>query len=175
VACAVGLVVARAAAASPSYPLWLLELIAAYALAPAGERPDEVREATYRGEPGYCMPGQRGAAGWFVDAHVLNDASGLLRSRRESLPFAPGERRSAIRMMRQTSVKLGWIAWLVMVAAGAMLGGCGYTDLEMAAKQRQIDVLVTQVNALKAGQGVARKTYDSSQACYALGPAVSSR
>jgi hypothetical protein len=69
VACAVGFVVARAAAASPSYPLWLLELIAAYTLAPAGERPEEVREAKYRGEPGYCVLGQRGAAGWFVDAH----------------------------------------------------------------------------------------------------------
>lgn len=65
--------------------------------------------------------------------------------------------------------------WLVMVGAGAMLGGCGYTDLEMAAKQRQIDALVTEVNALKAGQGAARKAYDRPQACYASGSALSSR
>ena len=68
-----------------------------------------------------------------------------------------------------------WSAWFVMVGAGAMLGGCGFTDLEMAAKQRQIDALVTEVNALKAGPGVARKTYDRPQACYASGPALSSR
>jgi len=78
-------------------------------------------------------------------------------------------------MMRQTRVKVGWTAWLVMVGAGAMLAGCGFTDLEMAAKQRQIDALVTEVNALKAGQGVARKTYERPQACYASGSAVSSR
>jgi hypothetical protein len=55
-------------------------------------------------------------------------------------------------------VKVGWTAWLVMVGAGAMLAGCGFTDLEMAAKQRQIDALVTEVSALKAGQGAACKT-----------------
>jgi hypothetical protein len=65
--------------------------------------------------------------------------------------------------MRQTSVKLGWSRWLVMVGAGAMLGGCGYTDLEMAAKQRQIDALMTEVSALRAGQGAACKSCDKSQ------------
>jgi hypothetical protein len=37
-----------------------------------------------------------------------------------------------------------------IVGAGAMLAGCGYTDFEMAAKQRQIDALVAEVHALKA-------------------------
>ncbi len=78
-------------------------------------------------------------------------------------------------MMKQTSVKLGWSAWVVMVGAGAMLGGCGYTDLEMAAKQRQIDALVTQVNALKAGHGATCKSNDKPQAHIASGPALSSR
>jgi hypothetical protein len=45
--------------------------------------------------------------------------------------------------------------WVAMVGAGAVLGGCGYTDLEMAAKQRQIDALVAQVNAMKAGASAA--------------------
>jgi hypothetical protein len=57
--------------------------------------------------------------------------------------------------MMQTSTRRGWTLWLSMVAAGATLAGCGYTDLEMAAKQRQIDALVTQVNALKAGSTAA--------------------
>jgi hypothetical protein len=66
--------------------------------------------------------------------------------------------------MKHTSLKLGWRMRLAMVGAGAMLGGCGYTDLEMAAKQRQIDSLVTEVNALKASQGAACKTHGTSQA-----------
>ena len=80
-----------------------------------------------------------------------------------------------MQMMRQTSVKLGWSAWLAMVGAGAVLGGCGFTDLEMAAKQRQIDALVTEVNALKTGQGATCKTYGAPQARGASGPALSSR
>ena len=43
-----------------------------------------------------------------------------------------------------------WTVCGVIVGAGAMLSGSGYTDLEMAAKQRQIDALVAEVNALKA-------------------------
>jgi hypothetical protein len=86
-----------------------------------------------------------------------------------------GRAKVVVQMMRQTSVKLGWSAWLVMVGAGAMLGGCGFTDLEMAAKQRQIDALVTQVNALKAGQGAACKGYDKPQARDASGSTLSSR
>jgi hypothetical protein len=79
-------------------------------------------------------------------------------------------------MMRKTSVKLGWTAWLAMVGAGAVFGGCGYTDLEMAAKQRQIDALVTEVNALKAGHGAACKTDDKRQARGGTsGAALSSR
>jgi hypothetical protein len=68
-----------------------------------------------------------------------------------------------------------WSAWVVMVGAGAMLGGCGYTDLEMAAKQRQIDALVTEVHALKVGQGAACKTDDKPKARGASGSALSSR
>jgi hypothetical protein len=44
----------------------------------------------------------------------------------------------------------GWTLWVIVVGACTALGGCGYTDLEMAAKQRQIDALVTQVNTLRA-------------------------
>jgi hypothetical protein len=86
-----------------------------------------------------------------------------------------GRAKVDLQMMRQTSVKLGWTAWLVMIGAGAMLDGCGYTDLEMAAKQRQIDALVTEVSALKAGQRAACKTSDKPQERGASGPALSSR
>jgi outer membrane murein-binding lipoprotein Lpp len=43
-----------------------------------------------------------------------------------------------------------WMVLGAIVAAGALISGCGYTDLEMAAKQRQIDALVAQVHALEA-------------------------
>ena len=86
-----------------------------------------------------------------------------------------GRAKVALEMMRNTSVKLGWPAWLVMVGAGAMLAGCGYTDLEMAAKQRQIDALVTQVNALKADHGPVCRSDDKPQARVASRPALSSR
>jgi hypothetical protein len=52
--------------------------------------------------------------------------------------------------MTWMSYRCGWTRWVAMLGACAVLWGCGYTDLEMAAKQRQIDALVTQVNALKA-------------------------
>jgi len=45
---------------------------------------------------------------------------------------------------------LKWMVCAAIVGTAAMLSGCGYTDLEMAAKQRQIDALVAQVNALRA-------------------------
>jgi hypothetical protein len=51
----------------------------------------------------------------------------------------------------------GWIVSVAMVGAGAMLCGCGYTDLEMAAKQRQIDSLVAELTTLKAGAPPACK------------------
>jgi hypothetical protein len=53
--------------------------------------------------------------------------------------------------MMQKSMRRRWTSCVALVGASAALGGCGYTDLEMAAKQRQIDALVTQVNTLKAG------------------------
>jgi len=57
--------------------------------------------------------------------------------------------------MMRTSKRYGWMLWATMVGAGTVLAGCGYTDLEMAAKQRQIDALVAQVNAMKAGTSAA--------------------
>jgi hypothetical protein len=45
---------------------------------------------------------------------------------------------------------LKWTVWGAVVGASAMLSGCGYTDFEMAAKQRQIDTLVAEIKALKA-------------------------
>lgn len=48
-----------------------------------------------------------------------------------------------------------WTICAAIIGAGAVLSGCGYTDLEMAAKQRQIDALVAQVNALKAASAPA--------------------
>lgn len=65
--------------------------------------------------------------------------------------------------------------WLVMVGSCAMLGGCGYTDLEMAAKQRQIDALVTQVNALKANHDATCKSDGKPQPRVASSAALSSR
>jgi hypothetical protein len=70
---------------------------------------------------------------------------------------------------------LKWAVCAAIVGTGAMLSGCGYTDLEMAAKQRQIDALLTEVNALRAGQGAACKTDDKPQARGASGSALSSR
>jgi formyltetrahydrofolate synthetase len=77
--------------------------------------------------------------------------------------------------MRQTVARLGWSAWVVMVGAGALLGGCGFTDLEMAAKQRQIDALVAQVNALKAHEGATCKGHEKLQSRVTSGAALSSR
>jgi hypothetical protein len=57
--------------------------------------------------------------------------------------------------MMRTNKRCGWMLWVGMVGTGVVLGGCGYTDLEMAAKQRQIDALVAQVNAMKAGASPA--------------------
>jgi hypothetical protein len=79
--------------------------------------------------------------------------------------------------MTKTSARVRGSVGVVMLAAGGMLAGCGYTDLEMAAKQRQIDVLVTQVNAMKAGHAAADacKSDDKPGARHASGPALSSR
>jgi outer membrane murein-binding lipoprotein Lpp len=76
---------------------------------------------------------------------------------------------------KQTAVGLGWCAWMVAVAAGAMLGGCGYTDLEMAAKQRQIDKLARDLNALKTQQESACKAPAPAKPQAKSGPALSSR
>ncbi len=62
-----------------------------------------------------------------------------------------------------------------MVAASAALAGCGFTDLEMAAKQRQIDALVTQVNVLKAGASAACPIDGRASTRPASSPALSSR
>jgi hypothetical protein len=62
-----------------------------------------------------------------------------------------------------------------MAFACATLAGCGYTDLEMAAKQRQIDALVTQVNALKAGSTAACGIDGRPTTRAASSPALSSR
>ena len=64
---------------------------------------------------------------------------------------------------------------MAMVGAGAALSGCGYTDFEMAAKQRQIDALVTQVNALKAGARAASPIDGRPSTASTLGPTLSSR
>jgi hypothetical protein len=78
--------------------------------------------------------------------------------------------------MMRTSERFGWMLWVAMVGAGTVLGGCGYTDLEMAAKQRQIDALVAQVNAMKAGSGPAcRQPDDQRRAPSTSSRALSSR
>jgi hypothetical protein len=78
--------------------------------------------------------------------------------------------------MMRTSKRCGWMLWVAMVGVGAVLGGCGYTDLEMAAKQRQIDALVAQVNALKAGASPScNKTDDRHPTRSTSSRALSSR
>jgi hypothetical protein len=56
-----------------------------------------------------------------------------------------------------------------------MLSGCGYTDLEMAAKQRQIDALVAEVNALKVNAPPACNVDDKRLPRVVTRPALSSR
>jgi hypothetical protein len=70
---------------------------------------------------------------------------------------------------------LRWVLCGAMVGAGTMLLGCGYTDLEMAAKQRQIDSLASQLNALKAGTSAACSKDDKRPTRIASRPALSSR
>jgi hypothetical protein len=67
------------------------------------------------------------------------------------------------------------LAWGAMVGAGTVLWGCGYTDLEMAAKQRQIDVLVAEVNAMKAASAAAGGVDDKLSPRSPSAPVLSSR
>jgi hypothetical protein len=68
-----------------------------------------------------------------------------------------------------------WIVVGAMASATAMLGGCGYTDLEMASKQRQIDALVAQVAAMKAGSAVSCKVDVKPSPPTSSRPVLSSR
>jgi hypothetical protein len=77
--------------------------------------------------------------------------------------------------MMRTSKRCNWMLWVAMVGAGPVLGGCGYTDLEMAAKQRQVDALVAQVNAMKAGTSPACQIDDRRPTRSTSTRAVSSR
>jgi hypothetical protein len=70
---------------------------------------------------------------------------------------------------------LKWALCAAIVGTGAMLSGCGYTDLEMAAKQRQIDALVAQVNALKAAPAPACRVEPKRPSPAASRPVLSSR
>jgi hypothetical protein len=56
-----------------------------------------------------------------------------------------------------------------------MLSGCGYTDLEMAAKQRQIDALVAEVHALKAIPAPSCGVQGTRTSVAASRPVLSSR
>ena len=76
---------------------------------------------------------------------------------------------------KRTAATLGGFGWIVMVAAGAMLGGCGYTDLEMAAKQREIDGLVAQIKTMKGQQGGECKSPAPATVARKSGTAISSR
>jgi phage terminase large subunit-like protein len=77
--------------------------------------------------------------------------------------------------MTQKSKRCDWAVWLVIVGAGAGLAGCGYTDLEMAAKQQQIDALVTKVNSLKANASVTCRTENRPSTRPTPNPELSSR
>jgi hypothetical protein len=76
---------------------------------------------------------------------------------------------------KRAAANLGWCGWIVMVAAGATLGGCGYTDLEMAAKQREIDGLVAQIKTMKGQPGGECKVPAPVKGARPSGPAISSR
>ena len=58
---------------------------------------------------------------------------------------------------KKTASGLGGYACIATIAASFALGGCGFTDLEMAAKQREIDKLTSDLTALKAEQVAACK------------------
>lgn len=70
---------------------------------------------------------------------------------------------------------LKWMVCAAIVGTGAMLSGCGFTDLEMAAKQRQIDALVAEVNALKAAPAPACGAQPRRTSSAASRPVLSSR
>jgi hypothetical protein len=63
----------------------------------------------------------------------------------------------AVRTVREASMFDTWVRAGMVASVAVLLGGCGYTDYEMAAKQRQIDALVAEVDALKAA---AATTHD---------------
>jgi hypothetical protein len=70
---------------------------------------------------------------------------------------------------------LRWTVYGAIVGTAAILSGCGYTDFEMAAKQRQIDALVAQVNALKAAPAPACGVDTKHTSHAASRPVLSSR
>jgi hypothetical protein len=70
---------------------------------------------------------------------------------------------------------LKWTVCGAIVGAGALVSGCGYTDFEMAAKQRQIDALVAEVHALKATPAPACGVDTKRTSPAASRPALSSR
>jgi hypothetical protein len=70
---------------------------------------------------------------------------------------------------------LKWVMCGAIVGTGAMLSGCGYTDFEMAAKQRQIDALVAEVNALRAAPAPACGSPAKRTSPAASRPVLSSR
>jgi hypothetical protein len=69
----------------------------------------------------------------------------------------------------------GWILLVTLIAACAALGGCGYTDLEMAAKQRQIDALTAQLEAAKVGAQATCPAHERPAPRSASSRALSSR
>jgi hypothetical protein len=76
--------------------------------------------------------------------------------------------------LREETIMLRWMVCGAMAGAATMLLGCGYTDFEMAAKQRQIDALSSQLNALRAGASAAC-TDGKRPPRLASSPALSSR
>ena len=68
-----------------------------------------------------------------------------------------------------------WTVCAAIVGAGALLSGCGYTDFEMAAKQRQIDALVAEVNSLRATRAPACGAEPKRPSPAASRPVLSSR
>ena len=76
---------------------------------------------------------------------------------------------------RREMTRTGRTLWVAIVGAAALLGGCGYTDLEMAAKQRQIDALTAQVSAMRAGASAACQIPDAPSKRATSTHALSSR
>lgn len=70
---------------------------------------------------------------------------------------------------------LRWSVFGAIVGVGAMLSGCGYTDFEMAAKQRQIDALVAELHAVKSAPAPACGVDVKHASPAAARPVLSSR